>query len=205
MLPPNKDVIATLFSIISNNSENDEEIICFSQEMLKVISIAKQIAPSIANVLISGQSGVGKEIIAKLIHKHSKNSSNELVSINCAAIPENLLESEMFGHEKGAFTGVVERRVGRFEQANNSTLFLDEISEMDLKLQAKLLSAIQEREIFRVGVNEPVRLNIRIIPTTNRNLITELKKGNFREDLFYRLNVDSWARKSAQRDESRIL
>lgn len=189
LLPPNKDVIATLFSIISNNSENDEEIICFSQEMLKVISIAKQIAPSIANVLISGQSGVGKEIIAKLIHKHSKNSSNELVSINCAAIPENLLESEMFGHEKGAFTGAVERRIGRFEQANNSTLFLDEISEMDLKLQAKLLRAIQEREIFRVGGNEPVRLNIRIIATTNRNLITEVKKGNFREDLFYRLNV----------------
>lgn len=189
LLPPNKDVIATLFSIISNNSENDEEIICFSQEMLKVISIAKQIAPSIANVLISGQSGVGKEIIAKLIHKNSKNSSNELVSINCAAIPESLLESEMFGHEKGAFTGAVERRIGRFEQANNSTLFLDEISEMDLKLQAKLLRAVQEREIFRVGGNEPVRLNIRIIATTNRNLISEVKKGNFREDLFYRLNV----------------
>ena len=189
LLPPNKDVIATLFSIISNNSKNDEEIICFSQEMLKVISIAKQIAPSIANVLISGQSGVGKEIIAKLIHKHGKNPSNELVSINCAAIPENLLESEMFGHEKGAFTGAVERRIGKFEQANNSTLFLDEISEMDLKLQAKLLRAVQEREIFRVGGNEPVKLNIRIIATTNRNLISEVKKGNFREDLFYRLNV----------------
>jgi DNA-binding NtrC family response regulator len=157
--------------------------------MLKVISIAKQIAPSIANVLISGQSGVGKEIIAKLIHKHSKNPSNELVSINCAAIPESLLESEMFGHEKGAFTGAVERRIGKFEQANNSTLFLDEISEMDLKLQAKLLRAIQEREIFRVGGNDPVKLNIRIIATTNRNLISEVKKGNFREDLFYRLNV----------------
>jgi DNA-binding NtrC family response regulator len=189
LLPPNKDVIATLFSIISNNSESAEEIIYFSQKMAKVISVAKQIAPSIANVLISGQSGVGKEIIAKLIHKHGKNSSNELVSINCAAIPENLLESEMFGHEKGAFTGAVERRIGKFEQANNSTLFLDEISEMDLKLQAKLLRAIQEREIFRVGGNEPVKLNIRIIATTNRNLISEVKKGNFREDLFYRLNV----------------
>jgi len=189
LLPPNKDVIATLFSIISNNSESEEEIICFSQKMAKVISIAKQIAPSIANVLISGQSGVGKEIIAKLIHKHSKNFINELVSINCAAIPENLLESEMFGHEKGAFTGAVERRIGKFEQANNSTLFLDEISEMDLRLQAKLLRAVQEREIFRVGGNEPVKLNIRIIATTNRNLISEVKKGNFREDLFYRLNV----------------
>jgi DNA-binding NtrC family response regulator len=189
LLPPNKDVIATLFSIISNNSENDEEIICFSQEMLKVISIAKQIAPSIANVLISGQSGVGKEIIAKLIHKYGRNSSNELVSINCAAIPESLLESEMFGHEKGAFTGAIERRIGKFEQANNSTLFLDEISEMDLKLQAKLLRAVQEREIFRVGGNEPVKLNIRIVATTNRNLISEVKRGNFREDLFYRLNV----------------
>ena len=157
--------------------------------MSKIISVAKQIAPSIANVLISGQSGVGKEVIAKLIHNNSKNYSNDLISINCAAIPENLLESEMFGHEKGAFTGAIERRIGKFEQANNSTLFLDEISEMDLKLQAKLLRAIQEKEIFRVGGNTPIKLNIRIIATSNRNLISEVKKGNFREDLFYRLNV----------------
>ena len=188
-LPPNKEVIAALFSIISNNSEDDNKLICFSQSMSKIISIAKQIAPSIANVLISGQSGVGKEVIAKLIHKHSKNSQNDLISINCAAIPENLLESEMFGHEKGAFTGAAERRIGKFEQANNSTLFLDEISEMDLKLQAKLLRAIQEKEIFRVGGNKPIKLNMRIIATSNRNLISEVKNGNFREDLFYRLNV----------------
>ena len=188
-LPPNKEVIAALFSIISNNSEDDNNLICFSQSMSKIISVAKQIAPSIANVLISGQSGVGKEVIAKLIHKHSKNSQNDLISINCAAIPENLLESEMFGHEKGAFTGAAERRIGKFEQANNSTLFLDEISEMDLKLQAKLLRAIQEKEIFRVGGNKPIKLNMRIIATSNRNLISEVKNGNFREDLFYRLNV----------------
>ncbi|MSO14265.1 sigma-54-dependent transcriptional regulator [Rickettsiales endosymbiont of Trichoplax sp. H2] len=189
LLPPNKEVIAALFSIISNNSEDDNNLICFSQSMSKIISVAKQIAPSIANVLISGQSGVGKEVIAKLIHKHSKNSQNDLISINCAAIPENLLESEMFGHEKGAFTGAAERRIGKFEQANNSTLFLDEISEMDLKLQAKLLRAIQEKEIFRVGGNKPIKLNMRIIATSNRNLISEVKNGNFREDLFYRLNV----------------
>ena len=188
-LPPNKEVIAALFSIISSNSEDDNKLICFSQSMSKIISVAKQIAPSIANVLISGQSGVGKEVIAKLIHKHSKNSLNDLISINCAAIPESLLESEMFGHEKGAFTGAVERRIGKFEQANNSTLFLDEISEMDLKLQAKLLRAIQEKEIFRVGGNNSIKLNIRIIATSNRNLIYEIKNGNFREDLFYRLNV----------------
>ena len=175
--------------MISNNINKNEEIIYLSPSFSKVISLAKQIAPSIANVLISGQSGVGKEIIAKLIHDNSDRADKELVSINCAAIPENLLESEMFGHEKGAFTGAVERRVGKFEEANHSTLFLDEISEMDLKLQAKLLRAIQEKEILRVGGNRAIKLNIRIIATSNRNLMSEIKKGDFREDLFYRLNV----------------
>ena len=188
-LPPNKEVIAALFTVISNNINSDEEIIHLSSSFSKVISLAKQIAPSVANVLISGQSGVGKEVIAKFIHKNSDRANKELVSINCAAIPENLLESEMFGHEKGAFTGAVERRIGKFEEANHSTLFLDEISEMDLKLQAKLLRAIQEKEILRVGGNKPIQLNIRIIATSNRNLMLEVKKGNFREDLFYRLNV----------------
>ena len=188
-LPPNKEAIAALFTVISNNINSNEEIIYLSSSFSKVISLAKQIAPSIANVLISGQSGVGKEVIAKLIHKNSDRANKELVSINCAAIPENLLESEMFGHEKGAFTGAIERRIGKFEEANHSTLFLDEISEMDLKLQAKLLRAIQEKEIFRVGGNKPIKLNIRIIATSNRDLISEVKKGNFREDLFYRLNV----------------
>ena len=188
-LPPNKEAIAALFTVISNNINRNEDIIYLSPSFSKVISLAKQIAPSIANVLISGQSGVGKEIIAKLIHDNSDRADKELVSINCAAIPENLLESEMFGHEKGAFTGAVERRVGKFEEANHSTLFLDEISEMDLKLQAKLLRAIQEKEILRVGGNRAIKLNIRIIATSNRNLMSEIKKGDFREDLFYRLNV----------------
>ena len=188
-LPPNKEVIASLFSIISNHINKNEEIIALSPSFSKVISLAKQIAPSTASVLISGKSGVGKEVIAKFIHNNSDRADKELISINCAAIPENLLESEMFGHEKGAFTGAIERRIGKFEQANYSTLFLDEISEMDLKLQAKLLRAIQEKEILRVGGNKTIELNIRIIATSNRNLMLEVKRGHFREDLFHRLNV----------------
>ncbi len=127
--------------------------------------------------------------MARFIHNNSKRKNKEFISVNCAAIPENLLESELFGHEKGAFTGAVERRIGKFEEANSGTLLLDEISEMDLRLQAKLLRAIQEREITRVGGNSVVKLDIRIIATTNRDLVSEVKSGKFREDLYYRLNV----------------
>jgi DNA-binding NtrC family response regulator len=187
-LPPNKEAIASLFNLICNK-DSGNEVICTSDKFINVINMAKQIAPSIANVLISGRSGVGKEVVAKVIHENSKRQDRELVSINCAAIPENLLESEMFGHEKGAFTGALERRIGKFEEAHSGTLFLDEISEMDIKLQAKLLRAIQEKQIYRVGGNEAIDLDLRIIATSNRNLHDEVRKGSFREDLFYRLNV----------------
>jgi DNA-binding NtrC family response regulator len=140
-------------------------------------------------VLVTGESGTGKEVMARHIHFRSGRKDKPFVSVNCAAIPDNLLESELFGHEKGAFTGAVARRIGKFEEANGGTLLLDEISEMDVRLQAKLLRALQERVIDRVGGSQPVRVDIRVIATSNRNLADEVRKGTFREDLLYRLNV----------------
>jgi DNA-binding NtrC family response regulator len=157
--------------------------------MMAVLGLADQVAGSDASILITGESGVGKEVIARYVHQKSRRASKPFISVNCAAIPENLLESELFGHEKGAFTGAVARRIGKFEEANGGTLLLDEISEMDARLQAKLLRAIQEREIDRVGGSKPVRVDIRILATSNRDLIQAVKEGTFREDLLYRLNV----------------
>lgn len=188
-LPPEEDLMAAIFEAIAGSDKSD--LIFVSEEFSKVIKIADQIAKSEASILVCGESGTGKEVLSKYIHDNSKRSRKDMVSLNCAAIPENLLESELFGHEKGAFTGAIERRIGKFEEANGSTILLDEISEMDIRLQAKLLRAIQEREIVRVGGNSPIKLDIRIIATTNRNLLEEVKKGNFREDLYYRLNVIS--------------
>ncbi len=185
-LPPDHELIAAMIQSIT---EESEDLIFSSPSMEKIIKLADQIAPSDANILITGESGTGKEVMARYIHKKSKRQNEPFISVNCAAIPDNLLESEMFGHEKGAFTGAVARRIGKFEEANTGTLLLDEISEMDNRLQAKLLRAIQEREIDRVGGSKPVKLNIRIIATSNRNLIEEAKKGTFREDLLFRLNV----------------
>lgn len=185
-LPPDEALIIAVLEAIS---EDKTDFIGQSLAMKNVMNLCDKIAGSDAGVLITGESGTGKEVIAKYIHKKSKRSNNRMVSVNCAAIPENLLESELFGHEKGAFTGALARRIGKFEEANNSTLLLDEISEMDLRLQAKLLRALQEREIDRVGGNQPVKVNIRVIATSNRDLQAEIKKGNFREDLFFRLNV----------------
>jgi DNA-binding NtrC family response regulator len=157
--------------------------------MQAVIAMADQIAPSDASILITGESGVGKEVIARYVHQKSRRASKPFISVNCAAIPENLLESELFGHEKGAFTGAVARRIGKFEEAQGGTLLLDEISEMDARLQAKLLRAIQEREIDRVGGAKPVKVDIRILATSNRDLSQAVREGTFREDLLYRLNV----------------
>ena len=142
-----------------------------------------------ASVLITGESGTGKEVLARFVHAKSSRSRAPFISINCAAIPEHLLESELFGHEKGAFTGAIARRVGKFEEASGGTLLLDEISEMDVRLQAKLLRAIQERVIDRVGGTRPVPVDIRIVATSNRNLSEAVRDGSFREDLLYRLNV----------------
>ena len=157
--------------------------------MLAVVERARRIAQSDASVLVRGESGTGKEVIARYIHRNSPRSGGPFVAVNCAAIPEQLLESELFGHEKGAFSGALGQRIGKLEAAQNGTILLDEISEMDRKLQAKLLRAIQEREIDRVGGRAPVRLNVRILATTNKDLELEVTRQTFREDLYFRLNV----------------
>ncbi len=152
---------------------------------------AEQVASSEASVLIIGESGTGKEVLARHIHRRSRRSAGPFVALNCAAIPDNLLESELFGHEKGAFSGAVARRIGKFEAANGGTLLLDEVSEMDIRLQAKLLRALQEKEIDRLGGDSPVQINARILATTNRDLSIETQRNSFREDLYFRLNVVS--------------
>src|SRR5947207_232588 len=150
---------------------------------------ASLIAPSESRVLITGESGVGKEVIADVIHGWSPRAAGPLVKVNCAALPETLLESELFGHEKGAFTGASAQRIGRFEQSNGGTIFLDEIAEMTQQLQAKLLRVTQDGRFQRVGSNAEIQANTRILAASNRNLEEEVKNGRFREDLFYRLNV----------------
>lgn len=155
----------------------------------EAIDLARKASAFDISVLITGESGTGKELMARFIHNKSPRAKNRFVAVNCAAIPENLLESELFGHEKGAFTGAVARRIGKFEEATGGTLLLDEISEMDIRLQAKLLRAIQEKEIDRVGGNNPVKIDVRIVATSNRNLEDYVRQGGFREDLYYRLNV----------------
>lgn len=185
-LPPDEELIAAVLEAIS---EETHSVIHGSDAMRKTLALAEQIAPSEASVLITGESGTGKEVIARFIHKKSSRASKPFIAVNCAAIPGNLMESELFGHEKGSFTGALSRKLGKFEEANGGTLLLDEISEMDVALQAKLLRAIQEREIDRVGGSKPVKVNIRILATSNRDLEAEVKKGNFREDLYFRLNV----------------
>lgn len=157
--------------------------------MARVVKLAQQVAGSEASVLITGDSGTGKEVLARYVHARSNRAKKALICVNCAAIPETLLESELFGHEKGSFTGAVARRIGKFEEANGGTLLLDEISEIDVRLQAKLLRAIQERVIDRVGGTRPVPIDIRIVATSNRNLAEAVRDGSFREDLLFRLNV----------------
>jgi len=185
-LPPDAELIAAVLAAVAEDSHT---ILSRDPAMAKVLQMADKIAPSDASVMITGESGTGKELMARHIHRKSKRSSEQFIAVNCAAIPENLLESELFGHEKGAFTGAMARRIGKFEEADGGTLLLDEISEMHPRLQAKLLRAIQEREIDRVGGSQPIKVNVRILATSNRLLEQEVRKGNFREDLFFRLNV----------------
>ena len=185
-LPPDAELIAAVLAAVS---DDNRPMVVRDPGMEQIIAMADQIAPSDASILITGESGVGKEVIARYVHQKSRRQSRPFISVNCAAIPENLLESELFGHEKGAFTGAVARRIGKFEEANGGTLLLDEISEMDTRLQAKLLRAIQEREIDRVGGTKPVKVDIRILATSNRDLSQAVRDGTFREDLLYRLNV----------------
>ncbi len=156
--------------------------------MKQVYKLAKKVAPSSSTVLLLGESGTGKEILAKYIHFCSKREG-PFVAINCAAIPEELLEAELFGYEKGAFTGAIKSKPGKFELAHKGTLFLDEIGDLSLKLQAKLLRVLQEKQVERLGSDHPIKVEVRIIAATNKDLEKEVEKGNFREDLFYRLNV----------------
>ncbi|GHU17126.1 hypothetical protein FACS189472_03560 [Alphaproteobacteria bacterium] len=156
---------------------------------INIFQLAKKIASTNATILITGETGTGKEVVAKYIHGKSDRANKNFVAINCAAIPDQLLESELFGHEKGAFTNALQKRIGKFQEANFGTILLDEISEMSLSLQAKLLRVIQEREITPLGSNSLVKLDVRIIATSNRNLKQAVLRGTFREDLFYRLNV----------------
>jgi two-component system response regulator FlrC len=168
---------------------DDPEVIAEDGATRKLATLARRVAATDATVMISGESGAGKEVFAQLIHRHSARNRGPFVAINCAAIPESMLEASLFGYEKGAFTGAYQSRAGKFEQAQGGTLLLDEISEMDLGLQAKLLRVLQEREVERLGGRDVVALDVRVLATTNRNMREEVAAGRFREDLFYRLNV----------------
>jgi two-component system response regulator FlrC len=187
-LPPDAELIAAVLQAVTEESHT---MIAADPAMRTVVEMAEKIAPSAASVLITGESGTGKEVLARHIHRKSNRASGNFIAVNCAAIPDTLLESELFGHEKGAFTGAVARRIGKFEEANGGTLLLDEISEMDLRLQAKLLRVLQEREIDRVGGNQPIKVDVRIIATSNRNMEDDVRNKKFREDLYFRLNVMS--------------
>jgi len=185
-LPPEPEMIAAILAAVADDTR---ELVYRDEAMTHLIRLAEQIAPSDASVLITGESGTGKEVMARYVHSHSARARGPFISVNCAAIPEQLLESELFGHEKGAFTGAIARRIGKFEEANGGTLLLDEISEMDVRLQAKLLRVLQERVIDRVGGSRPVSVDIRVIATSNRNLGDAVREGAFRDDLLFRLNV----------------
>ena len=167
----------------------DVTMIGHSPEMEHLRSVIERVAASNAKVLITGENGTGKEVVAKMLYKSSARSNNPFVEVNCAAIPSELIESELFGHEKGSFTSAVKQRIGKFEQANGGTLFLDEIGDMSLSAQTKVLRALQENEITRVGSDKSLKVDVRVFAATNKNLLEEIQKGNFREDLYHRLGV----------------
>lgn len=173
----------------AKSGSGERPIISNDPLMIRVLEVAEAVARSEATVLIQGESGTGKELMARFIHSCSLRSKQPFVAVNCAALPESLLESELFGHEKGAFTGAQARKIGKFEMAHGGTILLDEISEMDLGLQAKLLRVLQEREVDRVGGRDPISIDVRVLATTNRNLEETVAEGKFRADLYYRLNV----------------
>jgi two-component system response regulator HydG len=187
VLPPSEQTL--IGTPVTNQVLDDKRIVFRSETMHQLIRMVERVAPSNATVLIMGESGTGKELIAHAIHEKSHRRQKPFVAINCGALRETLLESELFGHEKGAFTGAYARKIGLAEVASGGTLFLDEIGELSPGIQAKLLRFLQEGEIFRVGGKEPIRVDIRLISATNRELEKEVAKGNFREDLFYRINT----------------
>lgn len=187
LLPPSEQQL--LGTPINNPILDDKKIVYNSEAMHQLMNMVERVAPSNATVLIMGESGTGKELIAHAIHEKSTRKDKPFVAINCGALRETLLESELFGHEKGAFTGAYARKIGLAEIASGGTLFLDEIGEMSPGIQAKLLRFLQEGEIYRVGGKEPIKVDIRLISATNRELDKEVVRGNFREDLFYRINT----------------
>jgi two-component system response regulator FlrC len=187
--PFEAEVLVEMLRRYLPDQSSDPEVVAEDQTTRKLAALARRVACTDATVMISGNSGTGKEVFAQLIHRHSARAKGPFVAINCAAIPENMLEASLFGYEKGAFTGAHQARAGKFEQAQGGTLLLDEISEMDLGLQAKLLRVLQEREVERLGGRELIPLDVRVLATTNRNMREEVAAGRFREDLFYRLNV----------------
>jgi DNA-binding NtrC family response regulator len=182
-----KKELATLQEEVEKKYDFNKVIIGNSDCMKSVFRLIEKASTTNITVSISGETGTGKDLVAKAIHFNSERKKFPFVPVNVAAIPRDLLESELFGHEKGSFTGAIARRIGKFEEANKGTLFLDEISEMDLAMQAKVLRVLQEQELSRVGSNELIKINVRIIVATNRNLLEQVKKGRFREDLYYRL------------------
>ena len=174
---------------LSSGKQNDNDLIAVDSRSQEMVQVARRVAATDVTVMLTGESGVGKEVVSQFIHQHSLRANGPFVAINCAAIPENMLESVLFGYEKGAFTGAHQAMAGKFEQAQGGTLLLDEVTEMDLGLQAKLLRVLQEREVERLGGRNPIALDVRIIATTNRDFHQVVADGDFREDLFYRLNV----------------
>lgn len=183
------ELLARVQRYVSQLGQDVSDMVAESRVSRELQALAKRVADSDATVLINGESGTGKEVLARYLHSHSPRADKPFVAINCAAIPENMLEATLFGYEKGAFTGASQAYAGKFEQANHGTILLDEISEMDLALQAKLLRVLQEKEVERIGGRKVLSLDVRVLATTNRTLRDEVKAGRFREDLFYRLNV----------------
>ena len=182
-------LVETVNRMVKRSSLGANSMVAEDPKTKSILDIVRRVAPSIASIMISGESGTGKEVLARTIHEFSDRSEEPFVAINCAAIPENMLEAILFGYEKGAFTGATTAREGKFEQANGGTLLLDEISEMALDLQAKLLRVLQEQEIERLGGKSVTKVDVRVLATTNRRLIEEVSAGRFREDLYFRLNV----------------
>ncbi len=183
-----KDDLEYFRSVLISNSETDY-LIALSSKMKKILRLARKVAPTKATVLITGETGTGKERLATFIHLNSPRADNKIIKVNCAALHENLLESELFGHEKGAFTSAEKTRVGKFEAASKGTIFLDEIGDMSQATQAKVLRVLQEQEFERLGSNTPIKVDVRVLAATNKNLDREVELGNFRKDLFYRLNI----------------
>jgi DNA-binding NtrC family response regulator len=183
-----KDDIEYFRSLLISESETDY-LIALSSKMKKILRLAKKVAPTKATVLISGETGTGKERLATFIHLSSPRRDNKIIKVNCAALHDNLLESELFGHEKGAFTSAEKTRIGKFEAASKGTIFLDEIGDMSQATQAKVLRVLQEQEFERLGSNTPIKVDVRVLAATNKNLAKEVELGNFRKDLFYRLNI----------------